>query len=165
MSLYGYVRKSKPAVWTRNAAYRRQQQSERKQFKRIVPVSKRRQLVTAEYRREARAFVKAAIKEGQCCPVFAAFETLPQEMQDFLCFRYKGQIRRRSSKLNEVHHVFGRSGELLLWKLGWKAISKWGHRCVHAFPEEAKKRGWMAPDGIWNDFQRAQEYVSKGADL
>lgn len=132
--------------------------SKSKTFKRIRRVSKAKAASHAQYVKEAREFVAKA-KEFQVCPVFASFDVLPIKARKMLTFK---SGRLKCSKLNEVHHVFGRAGRLLLWKPGWLAVSKWGHRVIHAFPDVARRIGWMAPEHIWNDFKRAEQFVTTG---
>ena len=107
----------------------------------IRPVSKRRQAVTEEYRKAARAFVRAAIKRGEVCPVWRAVK----ELHDGV--KYGWQI---SGRLNEVHHTRGRAGTLLTDERHWIAVSKLGHRWIHEHPAEARARGWICAEGKWN---------------
>jgi hypothetical protein len=156
MSLRGYVRKTRPAPWTttpsevrrrvkaetaRLAAKRERAKARRNGYKRVPPVSKSRRSVLAEYRREARLFVAAAVALGETCPVV---DGVP-ELRDG--FKYGWPV---SNKLVEVHHVRGRSGALLMDKTWWMAISKQGHRWVHQHPRQAAERGWLAGMGEWN---------------
>jgi hypothetical protein len=157
MSLRGYVKKTRPAPWTTTpaeACRRAKAEGERQALKavrryfkrkgykrRIAPVSKSRRSVLAEYRREARLFVAAAVALGETCPVV---DGVP-ELRDG--FKYGWPV---SNKLVEVHHVRGRSGALLMDKTWWMAISKQGHRWVHQHPRQAAERGWLAGMGEWN---------------
>ncbi len=93
------------------------------------------------YRKEARAFVKAAIARGETCPVVAAIP----ELRDGT--RYGHPI---SGRLNEVHHTHGRTGKLLRHQQWWMAVSKAGHRWIHAHIAEARKHGWICQPGQWN---------------
>jgi hypothetical protein len=184
MSLRGYVKKGKPAVWqsvsgaqpTRGpATFRKSDEAKRadanarrkaahddrqrgalgsrrfafkarKDFKRVAPVSKRRQAVTAEYRREARAFVRAAVARGETCRVVAAIPELRDGM------KYGWPVKR---DLNEVHHTRGRAGSLLMDQRFWIPLSKAGHRWVHENMAEARAREWICEAGLWNKPERS----------
>jgi hypothetical protein len=151
MSLRGYVKKTRPAPWTTTpaeACRRAKAEGERQALKavrryfkrkgykrRIAPVSKSRRSVLAEYRREARLFVAAAVALGETCPVVDGVPDLHGKF---------------SNALNEVHHVRGRAGAMLLDKAWWLALSKAGHDWVHKHPKHAAERGWLAGMGEWN---------------
>ena len=109
--------------------------------KHIRPVSKRRQKATAEYRAKARAFVAADIAAGKRCPVVAMFPELRNGM------KYGHPI---SDRLNEVHHRRGRVGALLLDERFWLAVSKEGHRFIHANIHAARLAGFICRPGEWN---------------
>lgn len=138
MSLYGYKRKTKPAPWVTAGMSGEKQVKAFKAFKDHI-VSKR------QYGIEARAFVEAAIARGETCPVVAAIPELRNGR------KYGYQI---SAQLNEVHHQRGRGrggrGSLLTDKRFWIAMSKQGHRWVHANIEKARQYGWMPSNGEWN---------------
>jgi len=150
MSLYGYKKKSKPAPWLAafpSQAIKTMSRPEKiaKLRKFIKPVSDRKRKTMTEYRERARAFVKAARDRGETCPVVAAVEELREGMM------YGHRI---SAKLNEVHHMRGRAGSLLLDERFWMAISKQGHRWVHEHMDEARKLGWLCEIGKWNTPER-----------
>jgi hypothetical protein len=94
-----------------------------------------------EYRIKAKAFVKAAIVRGETCPVVAAVP----ELRDG--HRYGWPI---SNRLNEVHHTRGRAGSLLCDERFWLAVSKQGHRWIHANIEKARNMGFLCAKGEWN---------------
>jgi hypothetical protein len=169
--LYGYKKKTHPANWTTTPAgqqaiaasnaQKRARKAPRTRlqcrnphsptsqtWKRIAPVAKSKVRGRSADRVEARAFVQAAIERGETCPVFAVFARLSAEMQRFLTQPWDGQ--RRSSKLAERHHTHGRLGANLSYQPWWLVLSKWGHRAVHAFPNEARQWGWICPLGQWN---------------
>lgn len=157
-----YIRKNKKALWMQcipktprdapggNPATLTQPAPERlappkpvrKPWRYVRPVSKRRQKVTAEYSREARAAVSDANRRGLKCPVVQAIAELRNGV------RYGWPV---SDRITEVHHRFGRNGALLLWKPGWLLLSKAGHRWVHAHIAESRKHGWIAQPGDWNN--------------
>lgn len=152
MALYGYVPKHKPALWRtiHPEPPKAPKTAPKPPRKRIRAVSKRKQAVTAEYRKVAGAAVAAANKAGLTCPVVAAIASLRDG------FRYGHPI---SGKITEVHHRFGRIGELLLWTPGWLLLSKQGHRWVHEHVGEARARGWIAPEGLFNSADRSMEFM------
>jgi hypothetical protein len=129
--LYGYKRKTKPAPWV-NAGM-----SSGQNVKRFLDYGKRQ----SKYGPEAREFVQQAIARGETCPVVAAIP----ELRDGR--KYGHPI---CATLNEVHHIRGRLGGLLIDKRGWLALSKIGHRWVHSNIEEARRRGWICKKGEWN---------------
>jgi hypothetical protein len=100
------------------------------------------------YRKESKADVDAARKRGETCPVLAAFDQLPPEMQAALIVPWTGN--RRSNRLEEVHHSHGRRGRLLNYKPWWIFMSRFGHRVVHMFPKVARRFGWLCDPGQWN---------------
>ncbi len=57
---------------------------------------------------------------------------------------------RVSDRLEEVHHIRGRLGSLLMDKRYWMAVSKAGHNWIHAHPKDARVFGWLAQPGEWN---------------
>ena len=83
------------------------------------------------------------------CPVMAAFEQLSPEFQRALLVPRTGN--RRSNRITETHHRFGRVRDLLVWDPGWMGVSKFGHRALHRFQEEARRHGWLPPVGWWNN--------------
>lgn len=110
-------------------------------LKPVRRVSKRRQQATAAYRRAAKRFVAEAVARGETCPVVAGVP----ELRDGR--KYGHPV---SGRLNEVHHVRGRLGPLLMAERFWIALSKQGHRWVHEHVNEARERGWLARRGDWN---------------
>ena len=168
MSLRGYKKKGKPALWV---AMRNANVVDAKDAglmfgvslspvalkltvasRRVRPVSKRRQNTGAEYRRKAEAFTLAEREAGKTCPVVAAFDTLPKEAQAVLTVPWTGN--RRSDRITEVHHKRGRAGALLLDERWWLGVSKFGHRAIHMFPRLARERGWLCAVGEWNKTER-----------
>jgi hypothetical protein len=93
------------------------------------------------YRVEAREFIRAAVARGETCPVVATVPELANGM------KYGHPV---SAKLNEVHHTHGRTGRLLRHQDWWLAVSKQGHRWIHANVQEARRRGWICSAGEWN---------------
>jgi hypothetical protein len=147
MSLRGYKKKSKPALWLTafpSQAVKTMTKAEKvaRIRKFIRPVSKKRQATSKEYRDKAQEFIKAAIGRGETCPVVARIPELRDGMM------YGHPI---SARLNEVHHKRGRRGELLLDDRHWMAVSKQGHRWMHEHPNEARGHGWMCELGEWNN--------------
>ncbi len=157
MSLYGYKKKGGLANWMKVKGAKGVRSPEKKkrltngQRKRIGR-SKAWKATNPIYVEEAREFVRAAIERGETCPVVEAIRKLRNGM------KYGHPI---CARLNEVHHRFGRLGELLEWQPGWMAVSKQGHRWIHSNIEEAMKRGWIGPKGTWNDFEKAKASLAQ----
>lgn len=82
------------------------------------------------YRIEARAWIAQLRSIGTRCPVV---ETILGERL----------------LVDQVHHVRGRLGPLLLDKRYWLAVSGPGHWWIGRNPAEAAKRGWLARKGEW----------------
>lgn len=148
MSLWGYKKKTKPALWTQTPAEKRKRElaSLSKGLRRVKPSRKPTPKAKDSpekrlYRAEAREFVRAAIEAGGRCPVVAAVK----ELRDGR--KYGHPI---SDKLNEVHHMRGRLGTLLRDQRFWIALSKQGHRWVHEHPAEARRLGFLCQPGEWN---------------
>ena len=101
------------------------------------------------YRCFSRKFIDRLNDAGYTCPVMAAFEKLSPEFQRALLVPWTGN--RRSNRITETHHRFGRVRDLLVWDPGWMGVSKFGHRALHRFQEEARRHGWLPPVGWWNN--------------
>ena len=169
--LRGYKPKTKPALWRSvagaqavrgpvkpDALERARARRAEKTGATLAPGLKVRQtkpckrgdrVKTAEraaYRAEARMFVAAAVDRGEVCTVVLGVKELREG-------RFYGHPT--SAKLNEVHHKRGRLGPLLRDQRHWMAISKQGHRWVHAHPKEARARGWLCEAGLWNKPDRS----------
>lgn len=145
-----YAKKTRPALWTTVVGASPVRGPAKREPRRFIrSVSVRRQSTSREYAREARAFVAAAIARGERCPVFAAFNRLPVEVQRFLTFARAGS--RKPDNLSECHHSKGRAGTLLMDKRHWIAVSRWGHRAIGAFPAVARAFGWLGGVGTWNN--------------
>lgn len=152
MSLYGYKKKHKPALWTEvfkakldptEAAAPKGKAVGKALPRKRRPATehtKARRREERLYAAEAREFVRAAADAGGTCPVVAAIP----ELRDGR--KYGWPI---SGRLNEVHHMRGRRGDLLRDRRFWLAVSKQGHRWIHSHPAEARARGWLAPVGQW----------------
>ena len=106
------------------------------------------------YRKDGRAFTAGLRAGGVTCPVLAAFYYLPPEVQAVLTVPWTGN--RRSDKITETHHKYGRAGKLLNWQGGWLGVSKFGHRAIHAHIAEARKHGWICEKGLWNNQKLAE---------
>ncbi len=140
MSLRGYKPKTKPANWTTVPGAKVSVKKDGKP-KRIRTRSKLRTVEDRLYRIEAREFVADAIRRGQTCPVVAAIPELHNGR------KYGHAI---CARLNEVHHKRGRLGSLQRDRRFWLAVSKQGHRWIHANLEAARERGWVCAIGQWN---------------
>lgn len=154
MSLKGYIKKSKPALWLDLPSERlaRQWQAEARSKARTPRLVKARKPIRRRakghasedkaYREAARAFVRSEIDAGKVCPVVLKIDSLRNGR------KYGHPI---SAQLKANHHIFGRQGRLLMWRPGWMAISTQGHRFVHSNIEQARQHGWYAPKGLWNN--------------
>lgn len=112
-----------------------------KAWKQIRPVSKRKAKRSRAYVKRAAAFVEEAIERGMTCIVVATIAELRNG------WKYGHPI---SARLNEVHHKRGRVGTLEMDERHWMAVSKQGHRWIHAHIAEAMKHGWICEAGLWN---------------
>lgn len=146
MSLYGYKKKHRPALWTQTPEEKRRRELDvlARGLRKVKPTRTPRAKHTAQesrlYAAEARAFVAAAVARGETCPVVAAVPELREGK------KYGWPI---SARLNEVHHTRGRRGPLLRDRRFWLAVSKQGHRWVHANPARARELGFLCPLGQW----------------
>jgi hypothetical protein len=57
---------------------------------------------------------------------------------------------------DDVHHRFGRLGELLFWEPGYMAVCNNCHRWIHDHPAKARELGLLAPVGQWNKTELAK---------
>lgn len=138
MALRGYVRKSKPALWTQAFPGQKQQplQKEPQKFrhprKRIRTFSDRRAKLNAIYRREAAQFVKELNDAGERCPVVKMVEGL-----------------RGDDTITDVHHMRGRAGAMLLDKRYWVGVSRLGHDWIGNNMDRARTLGFLCAKGLW----------------
>ena len=154
MALYGYVRKTRPAPWTQirktrsDALCFRKRVFVRPRIKSRSPSILRatarilRKSQNAQYRVDARLFIKDLQFKGAKCPVWLAIPEVRNAR------RYGWPV---SGKITQCHHKFGRLGPLLLWKPGWIGVSKLGHRWIHQNIARARLHGWIAERGDWNN--------------
>ena len=154
MSLYGYVKKTKPAPWTiglPKTTYKRPQRSGRvstrkrdknapQRVLRTMATSLRKNQIR-EYRENARTFVRNLRAQGVLCPVWLKIAELRNAK------RYGWPT---SGKITEVHHKRGRLGALLLDQRHWLGVSRLGHRFIHSNPQIARQYGWLCDKGEWN---------------
>jgi hypothetical protein len=82
---------------------------------RLRPVSAKRSAQLREYAKRRKAFLEL----HPDCPVFAGLRT------------------------TEIHHMNHREGDRLNDERYWLAVSRAGHRAIHAFPAEARAKGWL----------------------
>lgn len=76
------------------------------------------------------AFRKKFLKDNPVCPVMT--------------------LMGRTVRTKEIHHKRGRLGPLLTDTRHWLAVSKLGHRLIHASPEWARRNGFLCQVGEWN---------------
>jgi hypothetical protein len=55
-----------------------------------------------------------------------------------------------SNRSTQVHHRYGRRGDLLNWIDGWISVSQKGHEAIHKSPEWARRMGYLCPKGQFN---------------
>lgn len=91
---------------------------------RIAPVSKRNRGRRAEYKRRARQFILRQAATNPVCPVALA-------------------ILKRKLLIEDVHHMRGRNGSLLLDERFWLAVSRAGHDWIHTNLAEADRLGFI----------------------
>lgn len=146
MSIYGYKKKTKPALWKLLPSEQRLARiieretakahkafiaSKLKPRKRIRHRALRHREKDAEYRREAKAYIKTNKELGFLCLV--ALVIFGEDLD-----------------LSDVHHKRGRLGQLLLCKRFWMPVSRKGHQWIQDHPDEARKHGWLAQKGDWH---------------
>lgn len=51
----------------------------------------------------------------------------------------------------DIHHIRGRAGSLLLDERGWLPVSRKGHDWIEKHRKLAQNRGWLAGPGEWNE--------------
>jgi len=144
VSLRGYKPKTRKACWTQvEGAQPVRAPAPREKKKKEPPYPK-------EYPAFARGIVKRDSANGRTCPVVAAIP----ELRDGMAYGHK-----ISARIKHCHHIFGHgpNGELLMWAPGCVGVSVMGHRWIHSHPEEARKHGWYAPEGLWNNARKVLE--------
>lgn len=55
-----------------------------------------------------------------------------------------------SNNCSEIHHSRGRGGILLFDVRYWLPVCNSCHSYLHAYPAEARAKGWLAQPGEWN---------------
>jgi hypothetical protein len=56
------------------------------------------------------------------------------------------KIFHKTINATEIHHTNGRENERLTDRHYWLAVSREGHRWIHANPELAREAGWLTKD-------------------
>jgi len=146
MSLRGYIKKGKPALWVtmrcgKSVAEVRPGKSPRRSnnVRRETP---KRAAEQRQYLKRSREWLV-----GKYCIVTRLLHE--QDPRVFVL------------PANQVHHIFGRRGRLLNWEPGWAEVSDFGQRWIHNHPAEAMKLGLIGPTGTWNDYERAVAHERK----
>lgn len=174
MSLYGYKKKGKPALWTTvpDAAAKLAKESAAKQAKKeIAKLWRKKKVYQGGYaagslvnqlpkfkprirrvskKRQVTGKVYREKAQAFIAAAIARGETCPvvakiPELRNGV--KYGHPVCNR---LNEIHHTRGRAGSLLLDERFWLPLSKQGHRWVHENMNEARKHGWLCELGKWN---------------
>ena len=162
---YPLLSKHPKAPWTRTPTGRRilhQNASgsilERPKGRFIARVSERRAERERPYRDFARTVVKESRRDYKRCPVVTSIP----ELRDGK--KYGAPI---SSKITDCHHIFGRGpqGELLCWRPGCMGVSRQGHRWIDAHKDEARKRGWLAPKGLYNNPKKVLDLYNETKNI
>jgi len=123
MSIRGYKKKTKPALWKQMA-----DQAEKavdKYLKRHPQRNRQSENRRRLYSRHATRFIEEARRNGVQCPV-------------------------TGGEVNQIHHRNGRLGSLLMDKRFWIPVSREGHRKIHDAPDWARANGLLAHIGEWN---------------
>lgn len=136
MSLRGYRKKWGKAPW---AQLHPPEAAPKPTRRWLRSASTKRAQQLRQYRMQAAEFVRQ--HRHEMCPVVRDIKEL------FWGKKYGHPI---SAWIVEVHHTRGRAGGLLLDEQFWMAVSKAGHRWIHAHPAEARRRGWLCAVGEWN---------------
>ncbi len=128
MSIRGYVKTQKPALWTLVKRLRVEAKKSGKPLKLHLPrrSSIRRRSAKQRERMTEYAILRARfLQRNRWCPVI------------------------RGERATEIHHIRGRAGKLLLDTRYWLAVGERGHRWIHDNPAKAQERGWLAKLGEW----------------
>lgn len=154
VALRGYVPKHRKAPWT--SAFPEQMatafsttEDTPAQRKAIRSVSKVKAKSDAVYR----ARVKAWLMEPEHLLLCKACAPVSRSLG----------FSKYPIRATQCHHRFGRRGRLKLWQPGWMPVCAECHDWIHRNVGNAQTLGLIAPDGIWDDFERAQVYVQQQA--
>lgn len=125
MSLPGYIRKSKPALWTAVKGARLTRGASKpvkapKARTRIKTSSKRMTALRRAYLAKRDAWIV-----GKSCHKCGDLAT-------------------------ECHHTRGRAGSLMLDERHWLPMCSWCHQWVHEHPADARADGLLCSKGMWN---------------
>lgn len=144
-------KKTRPAPWTQTKTQQQLRRQDSPQRKRVNPMSSKRRAENPIYLKRSRAFLARERAAGKVCPVASTIIELIE--------------RRASTRLAETHHLFGRAAELYLWEPGWMGVSSAGHKWIDAHPDEARKRGWLAPKGLYNSARKVISIANAIVDV
>lgn len=114
---------------SRNTPLKRKTPIRRKGW--LAQASRKRTKQLRQYYAQRREFLSRP--ENQWCPVAAAGLVLGELGAP--------KLRIRTT---DVHHIAGREGKLLCDESKWLAVSRGGHDWIHAHPNAARLRGWLA---------------------
>lgn len=120
-----YRRKTKPALWTTiHPPSKPSKPVKAIRRTRVRQRSKQMDALMQVYRWQKKAFM--AKPENRMCGVFPWL------------------------KAQDIHHIRGRVGPLLLDERFWLPVSRFGHNWIEQHRQEAQRRGWLAGAGEWN---------------
>lgn len=128
MSLRGYVKKGKPALWT--SAFPRVAAVVKK-VKKVAHGTNARGVLLREYKRRRDGWIA-----DKCCAGCA--------------LRTGGW-----TPATECHHKFGRFGLLLTFEPGWVPLCSSCHRWTHDNPKTARELHLICEQGSWNSYKKA----------
>lgn len=116
---------------------RRSEAVKAKPRKRIRSVSKARTIRLAEYAKVKEQWMGAMERTVVTWMGREAFTML------------RCDCCKNPKQKTDVHHTRGRAGKLLCATEHWMLVCRECHRWIHANPDEARKRGWLAQRGEW----------------
>lgn len=144
MSLYGYQKKTKPALYMQHFAppvrsVKRPTPRQPRQT-RIRAISKIKATDKRRYRaRVAVWLTEAGNNSCHACPKIQSWWTGKELVQINIA--------------TQCHHKHGRgwNGELLMYESLWIPVCSGCHNFIHNNPSDARRVGLYAPEGKWNE--------------
>lgn len=164
MSLYSYKPKTKPALWTqvgRVADLRQELAAANELMKSAKALLKKSRKRSAALRKRAKAAFlarrrgKVAAKRpkrlrARSSAMEARMKLYRAAKARFLA-AYPSCQCGCGRKSKEIHHKFGRQGDLLLWETGWIPVCSYCHQFIHSNIDWARQRNLIACPGEWNN--------------
>lgn len=178
MSLYGYTKKHKPALWLsvngalpvkskdkaerlarsrRIAAenrYKARSKARKRAYDRVKrenkPLKATRKRILPVSKRQAGRMAYYRIRAKVFVEAAQAAGKVCPVWAEVLHQSGWTMQNYINSLPTEVHHTRGRMGPLLLDERFWIAVSADGHNWIHSHPAAARERGWICGHGKWN---------------